>query len=41
MSSDKEATLSLSQISLRFLADNNSWNENGTPQNREAVTQDY
>jgi len=31
MSSDKEAALGLPQLSLKFLADSNSWNVNGTP----------
>jgi len=31
MSSAMEATLGLPQLSVRFLADSNGWNVNGTP----------
>ena len=34
MSSEKEASLGLPQLSVRFLADNNSWNVYGTPNSR-------
>jgi len=31
MSSEKEAALALHQLCVRFLANSNSWNRNGTP----------
>jgi len=41
MFSEKEAALGLPQLSLRFLADSNSWNVNGKPQNCETDPQEY
>jgi len=38
MFSEKEAGLGLPQLDVRFLADSNSWNVNGTP-NVRAVRQ--
>jgi len=31
LSSEKEAALGLHQLGVRFLADSNNWNVNGTP----------
>jgi len=41
MSSEKEATLGLPRLVLRFLADSNSWNMNGKPQNCVVHAQEY
>jgi len=42
MSSAMEATLGLPQLSVRFLADSNGWNVNGTPNlNYETNVQEY
>jgi len=41
MSSDEAASSDLPQLGVRFLADNNSWNVNGKPQNCEADAQEY
>jgi len=41
MSSEKEAALGISQLGVRFLADSNSWNVNGKPQNCEPDAQEY
>jgi len=38
---EKEAASGLPQQGLRFLADSNSWNVNGEPQNCEADAQEY
>jgi len=41
MSSKRETALNLSQLDLGFIADNNSWNVNGKPQNCAADAQEY
>jgi len=38
---EKEASLGLPQLRLRFLADSNSWNVYGKPQNCEADADQY
>jgi len=40
MSSEMETALELPQLGLRFLANSNSWNVNGKPQNCEADAQE-
>ena len=41
MYSEGEEALAPTQLGVRFLADSNSWNVNGKPQNCKADTQEY
>jgi len=41
MYSEKEAALGLPQLGVMFLADSNSWNLNGKPQNCEPDAHEY